>query len=135
MPAVIFASLVDDPGEYLPVEAAQAKRHELFGLIERLVAWESNNDEAVLEAAKKEIARSARGELPTLVDPFCGSGAIPIEALRLGVNAIGSDLNPIAVAISKALVEVPHVVSGHATIAPHAARNLVDALVSCPSRK
>src|SRR5262245_61074957 len=83
--AVAFAALVDDSGAYLPVQAAETRRRELFHLIERLVAWESNNNQGVLEAAKKEIAQSARGELPTLVDPFCGSGAIPIEALRLGV--------------------------------------------------
>ena len=124
--AVVFASLVDDPGEYLPAEAAEIKRQELFALIERLVAWESKDDDAVLAAAKREIAQSARGELPTVVDPFCGSGTIPIESLRLGLNAIGSDLNPIAVAISKALVEVPHVVSGHDAISPKASKNLLD---------
>jgi putative DNA methylase len=116
--AVAFASIVDDPGEYLPAEAAEAKRRELFGLIERLVAWDTNDDEAVLEVARSDISHSSRGELPTVVDPFCGSGTIALDALRLGLNAIGCDLNPIAVAISKALVEVPHVVSGHRPIRP-----------------
>jgi putative DNA methylase len=124
--AVVFASLVDDPGEYLPPEAAEAKRQELFDLIEKLVIWESKDDEAVLVAAKREIAQSASGELPTFVDPFCGSGTIPIESLRLGLNAIGSDLNPIAVAISKALVEVPHIISGHDAINPKAPKKLLD---------
>jgi putative DNA methylase len=114
--AVAFASLVDDPGEYLSGEAAEARRLELFRLIERLVEWEANGDDDVLEDARKEIARTAREGLPTVVDPFCGSGTIPLEALRLGLDAIGYDLNPIAVAISKALVEVPHVVSGHPPI-------------------
>ena len=59
-----------------------------------------------------------RGDLPTVVDPFCGSGAIALEALRLGLDAIGCDLNPIAVAISKALVEVPHIVRDHKPVAP-----------------
>jgi putative DNA methylase len=118
--AVAFASLVDDPGEYMPAEAAETKRRELLRLIERLVAWEANSDEAVLEAARREIAHSSHGELPAVVDPFCGSGTIPLEALRLGLNAVGCDLNPIAVAISKALVEVPHVVSGHRPIGPKA---------------
>jgi putative DNA methylase len=115
--AVAFAAAVDDPGEYLTPEAAGAKRRELFALIGRLVAWEANDDEEVLRAAKKEIAGSSNGQLPTVVDPFCGSGTIALEALRLGLDAIGCDLNPIAVAISKALVEVPHVVSGHKPIA------------------
>jgi putative DNA methylase len=126
--AVVFASLVDDPGEYLPAEVAETKRQELFTLIEQLIAWDSKDDEAVLAAAKREIARSAHGELPTVVDPFCGSGTIPVESLRLGLNAIGSDLNPIAVAISKALVEVPHVVSGHDAISPKPPKNLLDGL-------
>ena len=117
--AVKFVSLVDDPGEYLLEEAAAVKRAELFRLIERLVEWQSNDDESVLEAARNEIRRSCQGlDLPTVVDPFCGSGTIPLEALRLGLDAIGNDVNPIAVAISKALVEVPHVVSGHQPIAP-----------------
>jgi putative DNA methylase len=116
--AVAFAAVVDDPGEYLPPEAAEVKRRELFALIARLVAWEANDDEEVLQAAKGEIANSSRGELPTVVDPFCGSGTIALEALRLGLDAIGCDLNPIAVAISKALVEVPHIVRDHEPIAP-----------------
>jgi putative DNA methylase len=122
--AVAFASLVDDPGAYLPAEAAAAKRSELFALIERLVAWEANGDEAVLEEARTEILRSSRGDLPTFVDPFCGSGTISLEALRLGLDAIGCDLNPIAVAISKALVEVPYVISRHRPIAASADRLL-----------
>lgn len=125
--AVVFASLVDDPGEYLVGEAAETKRQELFALIEQLVTWESKDDEAVLAAAKKEIERSSSGELPTVMDPFCGSGSIPIESLRLGLKAIGSDLNPVAVSISKALVEVPHVISGHNAINPKASKRLLDA--------
>jgi putative DNA methylase len=126
--AVIFASLIDDPGEYLPPDMAEAKRQELFGLIEKLIDWELKDDEAVLASVKKEIARSASGELPTIIDPFCGSGTIPIEALRLGLNTTGSDLNPIAVAISKALVEVPHTVNGHHSISPKAKGTLVEGL-------
>ena len=113
---MIFASLVDDPGEYLPEPAADKKRAELFALIERLVSWEANNDDVVLQAAREEIRRSCNGKLPVVVDPFCGSGSILIEALRLGLDTIGYDLNPIAVAISRALVEVPAVVSGHSPI-------------------
>lgn len=111
--AVVFASLVDDPGEHLPKDEADAERERLFKLIERLVTWDANDDTAVLDAAREEIVRSSNGATPTVVDPFCGSGSIPIEALRLGVDAVGYDLNPIAVAISKALVEVPRIASGH----------------------
>lgn len=123
--AVVFASLVDDPGEYLSADAAEVKRQELFALMEKLVLWKSKDDQAVLEEAKREIARSANGELPIVMDPFCGSGSIPIESLRLGIDTIGSDLNPIAVSISKALVEVPHVISGHDAISPKASKSLL----------
>ena len=123
--AVIFASLVDDPGEYLSPENAEKKRQELFDLIEKLVVWDSKDDQPLLERAKLEIARSTNGELPTVVDPFCGSGSIPIESLRLGIDAIGTDLNPIAVSISKALVEVPHVISGHDPISPKSSKDLL----------
>ena len=70
--AVAFASLVDDPGEYLSGEAAESKRRELFRLIERLVDWESNTDDAVLEAARREIAHSSKGDLPTWSTPSVG---------------------------------------------------------------
>lgn len=123
--AVVFASLVDDPGEYLPPEQAEIKRQELFALIEKLVIWESKDDQLILDAAKLEIARSSNGERPIVMDPFCGSGSIPIESLRLGIDAVGSDLNPIAVSISKALVEVPHIISGHDPISPKSNKSLL----------
>jgi putative DNA methylase len=111
--AVIFASMVDDPGEYLPPERAEAKRGELFALIDRLVQWGANNDARVLEEVRQEIAAHGGSRQVTVVDPFCGRGTIPVEALRLGLDAIGIDLNPVAVSISKALVEAPRSVSGH----------------------
>ncbi|MEK6371248.1 MAG: DUF1156 domain-containing protein [Acidobacteriota bacterium] len=114
--AVLFASLVDDPAEYLSGDEAEKKRHDLFQLIERLVQWESNADEKVLAEAKAEIAASLNGNFPTVIDPFCGSGSIPVEALRLGLDAVGCDLNPIAVAISKAVVEVPAAVQRHMAV-------------------
>ena len=42
-----------------------------------------------------------------IYDPFCGGGSIPLEAQRLGMRAVGSDLNPVAVLITKALIELP----------------------------
>jgi len=109
--AVIFASLVDDPGADLPPLEARERRRELFKLIERLVQWEGGNTSEVLGEASAMISAGCRGGLPVIVDPFCGSGSIPLEALRLGLDALANDLNPIAVAISKALVEVPSVAS------------------------
>jgi putative DNA methylase len=109
--AVLFAQLVDDPSarpDKFPTEDAQeAERQRLFDLIERLVRWESSNDEAVLAEARAEIRRCFDGEPPPVLDPFAGGGSIPLEAQRLGLEAHASDLNPVAVLINKALIEIP----------------------------
>jgi len=109
--AVIFASLVDDPSEHpeiFPTEQEQEKeRLRLFQIIEALVSWENSNNQDVLAKAQAEIHKSTGGNPPALIDPFCGGGSIPLEAQRLGLEAHGSDLNPVAVLISKALVEIP----------------------------
>jgi putative DNA methylase len=98
--ALIFASLVDDPGD-------NKERARLLKLIEDLVASVVSNPEPkVLDAAKEAIARSV-GELPIVLDPFCGGGSTLVEAQRLGLPSRGSDLNPIPVLISKALTELP----------------------------
>jgi putative DNA methylase len=109
--AVLFAQLVDDPSsdpERFPTEQEQDReRQRLFRLVERLVSWEATKDEAVLEEARAEIRRACGDELPAVLDPFCGGGSIPLEAQRLGLVAHASDLNPVAVLITKALVELP----------------------------
>ncbi len=109
--AVLFASLVDDPSsdpERFPTQQAQEdERRRLFDIIERLVLWENTTNEDVLEEARAEIRRSTGGSLPPVLDPFCGGGSIPLEAQRLGLEAHGSDLNPVAVLITKALIEIP----------------------------
>ena len=128
--AVIFASLVDDPAdcpaEFPTITQQRAERQRLHDLIKRLVKWENSSAPDLLAEARYEIARSvarARNETaPTtpaavleylnrqaqpIYDPFCGGGSIPLEAQRLGLRAIGSDLNPVAVLITKALIELP----------------------------
>src|SRR5512136_586862 len=109
--AVLFASIVDDPSsrpEEFPTEEAQEKeRQRLFRIIERLVLWENTNNEEVLNEARREILKATDGHPPPLLDPFCGGGSIPLEAQRLGLEAYASDLNPVAVLITKALVEIP----------------------------
>ncbi|MCK8476031.1 DUF1156 domain-containing protein [Microbacterium aurugineum] len=109
--AVLFAQLVDDPAsrpeEFPTVQSQDAERARLHALMERLVVWENSNDEALLEEARDEIRKSNDGELPAVLDPFAGGGAIPLEAQRLGLEAHGSDLNPLAVLINKALIEIP----------------------------
>ena len=128
--AVIFASLVDDPAdcpeEFPDLDAQRAERQRLHDLIQRLVKWENGNDANLLAEARYEIARSIarrrrdtppadpaavldylNREAQPIYDPFCGGGSIPLEAQRLGLRAIGSDLNPVAVLITKALIELP----------------------------
>lgn len=109
--AVLFASLVDDPSsdpERFPTpKAVEDERTRLFGIIERLVLWENTTNEVVLEEARAEIRRSTGGNPPPVLDPFCGGGSIPLEAQRLGLSAHASDLNPVAVLITKALIEIP----------------------------
>ena len=109
--AVLFAQLVDDPSslpEQFPTEEAQkAERKRLFGIIENLVQWNNSNNPDVLAAARAEILKSCDGAPPAVLDPFCGGGSIPLEAQRLGLKAYGSDLNPVAVLITKALIEIP----------------------------
>ncbi len=122
--AVLFASLVDDPSslpEQFPTEADQdQERQRLFRLIEKLVLWENSNNRAVLDAAYAEILKSTNGHPPPIYDPFCGGGSIPLEAQRLGLEAYGSDLNPVAVLITKALVEIPPKFAGQPPVNPAA---------------
>lgn len=109
--AVLFAQMVDDPGsrpDLFPTKKEQdAERRRLFSLIEELVRWENINNEPLLQEARDEIKKYSDGELPPVLDPFCGGGSIPLEAQRLGLEAHGSDLNPVAVLITKALIEIP----------------------------
>ena len=109
--AVLFAQLVDDPSSHpdrFPTEEAQrAERERLHGIIERLVVWENTRDQELLDEAHQEILKSTGGNPPPILDPFAGGGSIPLEAQRLGLEAHASDLNPVAVLINKALIEIP----------------------------
>ena len=142
--AVIFAQMVNDPGYQqgggfrygVNKEKAAIERERLFGIIERLVLWENTNNEAVLEEARAEIRRSWREvcelnrdhphaaelfnptKLPAFHDPFAGGGAIPLEAQRLGLESYASDLNPVAVTINKAMIEIPPKFAGRAPVGP-----------------
>ena len=122
--AVIWSSLVDDPSEHpeqFPTEEEQnQERQRLFGILEKLVKWENSNNPAVLDAAKAEILRSTGNNPPPLLDPFAGGGAIPLEAQRLGLEAHAHDLNPVAVMINKAMIEIPPKFAGQAPVNPEA---------------
>jgi len=120
--AVLFASLVDDPSshpELFPTEEAQQRERErLFRIIEELVKWENTNNEQVLAEVRAEIMRSTGGNPPPVYDPFAGGGSIPLEAQRLGLEAHASDLNPVAVLICKALIEIPPKFAGMPPVNP-----------------
>ena len=144
--AVIFSQMVDDPSTHpdrFPTEQAQARERErLFGIIEDLVKWENTNDEEVLAQAREEIRESwlrtctrnadhpraaelfDPDRLPAFHDPFAGGGALPLEAQRLGLEAHASDLNPVAVLINKAMIEVPPRFAGRAPVNPDAQAEL-----------
>ena len=142
--AVLFSQLVDDPSswpESFPTEENQSQeRQRLFRIIEDLVKWENTTNETVLEKARAEIRRSWRrtcednrdhpnaaelfdpDRLPAFHDPFAGGGSIPLEAQRLGLEAHASDLNPVAVLINKAMIEIPPRFAGRPPVNPEARR-------------
>ncbi|MBD2550059.1 DUF1156 domain-containing protein [Microcystis elabens FACHB-917] len=145
--AVIFCQMVDDPSavpeEFPSEEAQENERLRLFALISELVQWESTTKEKeVLEPAREEIRRSWRRccadnadhpeaaelfnpeKLPGFHDPFAGGGALPLEAQRLGLESYATDLNPVAVLINKAMIEIPPKFAGMSPVNPDSRRNL-----------
>ena len=118
--AVIWASLVDDPSgdDSLSLEEQERERQRLFEILERLVVWENSNDPDVLAAARAEIDRCFPDGPPPILDPFGGGGAIPLEAQRLGLTALSGDLNPVAVLIQKAMIEIPPRFAGRPPVHP-----------------
>lgn len=143
--AVIFTSLIDDPDQdgvpqalldeidrlplpqkYKTSDSAsmgEIRRYKLFGFIEELVKWENSASEDILSAARRLINAATDGNPPPLLDPFAGGGSIPLEAQRLGLYAHASDLNPVAVMINKAMIEIPPKFAGLPPVNPDARRN------------
>src|SRR5665647_3290460 len=123
--AVLFAQLVDDPSSHpdqFPSEEDQrVERERLHDIIRRLVVWENAGDEGLMREAHEEILESTGGGPPAILDPFAGGGTIPLEAQRLGLEAHASDLNPVAVLINKALIEIPPTFAGRPPVFPGAA--------------
>lgn len=128
--AVIWSSLVDDPSahpeEFPTVEEQAVERERLFGILRELVVWENSNNDRVLNAAKAEIKKSMGDDLPPLLDPFAGGGAIPLEAQRLGLKAYAQDLNPVAVTINKAMIGIPPLFADKFAVNPEARGKLTN---------
>ncbi len=116
--AILFASLVDDPSQdperFRTEEAQEQERQRLFGIIEELITWENSQNDVVLKKALDAIHKKNQ---PPIRDPFCGGGSIPLEALRLALQARSSDLNPVAVLITEALIEIPPKFAGRPPVA------------------
>jgi putative DNA methylase len=138
--AVLFAQLVDDPSSHPDLfrteKAQQTERLRLFKIIEDLILWENTTNQQVIDKARSEIWQSWRStcadnadhprakemfdrhKLPPFLDPFAGGGTIPLEAQRLGLESYASDLNPVAVLINKALIQIPPKFAGHEPMNP-----------------
>jgi putative DNA methylase len=123
--AILFAQLVDDPSAHpdkFPTQEEQkTERDRLHGIVSRLVDWDNIHDEKLFKEAHDEILKSTCSNPPPILDPFAGGGSIPLEAQRLGLEAHASDLNPVAVLITKALIEIPPKWAGHKPVFPGAA--------------
>lgn len=142
--AVLFSQLVDDPSSYehdfraegvaqgLDGEAlvrfvekrVTGERARLHNLLALIVDWDNLDDEGLMQQARDEILCSTGGRPPPILDPFAGGGAIPLEAQRLGLEAHASDLNPVAVLINKALIEIPPKFAGRPPVSPNAEQQL-----------
>jgi putative DNA methylase len=126
--AMVFASLVDDPSEhpelFPDIEQQSQERKKLFKLMTELVKWSNKDNLEILNSASKEIVKYANDSVPTIYDPFCGRGLIPLEAQRLGLDVIASDLNPIPVLISKVLLEISPLFKNNPPVNPSINKNL-----------
>ena len=144
--AVIFCQIVDDPSsipeKFPTVDDQQKERQILFSLIIDLVKWENLNNTTLIERARGKIKESWQRccidnknhpeasiifnpkKLPKFYDPFAGGGSIPLEAHRLGLEAYANDLNPVAVLINKAMIEIPFKFIGNSPINPSFKNNL-----------
>ena len=136
--AIIFCQMVNDPGgergwsSKKTKEQAEEEREELFEIVRKLADWKESDNQEILTRAKEKIIESWKEMcalnvgnedfipdiLPDFHDPFAGGGALPLEALRLGLKSNGTDLNPIPVMINKAMLEIPSKFQNHRPIGP-----------------
>lgn len=143
--SVLFGQLVDDPSSHVDRYRAEAResgiddaevggwvesrvqveRARLHDIMARLADWDNLKDEVLWEQARQEILASTGGNPPPIIDPFAGGGAIPLEAQRLGLAAHASDLNPVAVLINRAMIEIPPAFAGLAPVHPEAEQRSV----------
>lgn len=146
--AVLFAQMIDDPSShpelFTTIEAQETERKRLFSIIEELVKWENIGNKSLLDEAYEEVLKSWRltcaenkdrddladlfnpDKIPAVHDPFAGGGAIPLEVQRLGLEAYASDLNPVAVMINKAMIDIPVRFADQAPVHPETRSQLLN---------
>lgn len=124
--AILFAQLIDDPGNDLPPEDAKKERERLIDFVAQLATWQATTDEEIIATARKMIAAQFKGKMPEFWDMFAGRASIPLEAQRLGLKVTSSDLNPVAVTIQRGLLEFPPAFSGRPPVHPKDSESLVD---------
>ena len=124
--AILFASIVDDPVDRPDVWPSEEERHterrRLLDLVADLSRWDC--PQGRIDAAGRLVARQVGDALPTVIDPFCGGGAIPLESVRLGLPTSAIDLSPVAALVTKGLVEIPSVIGGRGPVHPKASQRL-----------
>lgn len=128
--AILFASLVDDPSTDpkwadKSEEEQDEQRQRLFDMIRKLVQKKMHEKPEVFREAHKIIADACEGNLPTVLDPFAGGGSIPLEAQRLGLNAQGSDLNPVPVLITRVAIDILPRFADQRAVNPEARDNIL----------
>ena len=92
----------------VPSAAGDRMREETLGGI---LHW-GRDDEGELARFRAEIRQAFGGRAPRVLDPFAGGGAIPLEAMRLGCEAVAADLNPVAWFILRCTLHYPRLLAG-----------------------
>ena len=123
--AILFAQLIDDPGDGLPPKEARKAREKLLDFVAALATWRATTDEKIIGQAREMIRKQFNGEMPEFWDMFGGRASIPLEAQRLGLKVTSSDLNPVAVTIQRALLEFPPKFKDRPPVHPFDGNNLL----------
>src|SRR5260221_10810254 len=94
--STVAQKILSEAQMFLPGIDANSEPESYTGIYAMHKYWSKKPHNLVSEYIKRF---SNAGEI--VLDAFCGSGITPIESVRLGRRAIGIDINPIAVFISR----------------------------------
>jgi putative DNA methylase len=126
--AIMFAQMIDDPGDGLAPEPARLAREELINFVASLATWDATSDESIIKEAQERIRKQFNGTEPEFWDMFSGRASIPLEAQRLGLKVTSSDLNPVAVTIERALLEYPQQFQDRAPVHPQPVQKMISGM-------